>query len=333
MKYRNLGATGMKVSELCLGTMGFGSSAWRPWVLDESDSLPILRAAIEQGINFIDMADFYSDGVSEQVVGKALKHFPRNDLVLATKCYYPMGSGVNNRGLSRKHIFEAVDASLQRVGVDFFDLYIIHGFDPDTPMEETMRALHDVVQSGRVRYLGASTMYAWQFVKMNSIARSAGWTPFVSMQCQLNAAYREEEREMIPYCIHEGIAVTPFSPLARGLLSGEASSLRNRTDTFTNDQYGDENSRQIASAVVRVAKQRGCTASQVALAWVNGRPGVTSVLTGVDRVEQLHANLQAMQLRLTPEEIESIDSWYVPADVINDHRPHRMPRGARPTNP
>jgi aryl-alcohol dehydrogenase-like predicted oxidoreductase len=330
MKYRNLGATGMKVSELCLGTMGFGTSAWRPWVLDESDSLPIIRAAIEQGINFVDMADFYSDGVSEQVVGKALKHFPRNDLVLATKCYYPMGPGVNNRGLSRKHIFEAVDASLQRAGVDFFDLYIVHGFDPDTPMEETMRALHDVVQSGRVRYLGASTMYAWQFVKMNSIARSAGWTPFISMQCQLNAAYREEEREMIPYCIHEGIAVTPFSPLARGLLSGDASSLRNRTDNFTNDQYGDANSRQIASAVARVAEQRGCTASQVAMAWVNSRPGVTSVLTGVDRVEQLHANLQAMQMQLTPQEIESIDSWYVPADVINDHRPNRMVRGPHP---
>lgn len=330
MKYRNLGATGMKVSELCLGTMGFGTSAWRPWVLDESDSLPIIRAAIEQGINFVDMADFYSDGVSEQVVGKALKHFPRNDLVLATKCYYPMGPGVNNRGLSRKHIFEAVDASLQRAGVDFFDLYIVHGFDPDTPMEETMRALHDVVQSGRVRYLGASTMYAWQFVKMNSIARSAGWTPFISMQCQLNAAYREEEREMIPYCIHEGIAVTPFSPLARGLLSGDASSLRNRTDNFTNDQYGDANSRQIASAVARVAEQRGCTASQVAMAWVNSRPGVTSVLTGVDRVEQLQANLQAMQMQLTPQEIESIDSWYVPADVINDHRPNRMVRGPHP---
>jgi len=330
MKYRNLGATGMKVSELCLGTMGFGTSAWRPWVLDESDSLPIIRAAIEQGINFVDMADFYSDGVSEQVVGKALKHFPRNDLVLATKCYYPMGPGVNNRGLSRKHIFEAVDASLQRAGVDFFDLYIVHGFDPDTPMEETMRALHDVVQSGRVRYLGASTMYAWQFVKMNSIARSGGWTPFISMQCQLNAAYREEEREMIPYCIHEGIAVTPFSPLARGLLSGDASSLRNRTDNFTNDQYGDANSRQIASAVARVAEQRGCTASQVAMAWVNSRPGVTSVLTGVDRVEQLQANLQAMQMQLTPQEIESIDSWYVPADVINDHRPNRMVRGPHP---
>jgi aryl-alcohol dehydrogenase-like predicted oxidoreductase len=216
MQYVNLGQTGMKVSRLCLGTMTYGTPKWRPWVLDEAASTPVIQAAIERGINFIDLADFYSMGVSEEVVGRAVKGTPRHQLVLASKCFYAMSQDVNDQGLSRKHIMDSVDASLRRIGTDYLDLFVIHAFDPFTPMEETMRALDDLIRAGKIRYIGASTMYAWQFVKMNELAKQAGLTPFVSMQCQLNAAYREEEREMIPYCISEGIAVTPFSPLARG---------------------------------------------------------------------------------------------------------------------
>ena len=329
MNYLNFGRTGLKVSRLCLGTMGFGSPRWRPWVLDEAASAPVIAAAVERGINFIDMADFYSLGVSEEVVGRALRHVPRHRLVLASKCLYAMSDDVNDQGLSRKHIFDAVDASLRRIGTDYLDLFMLHGFDPHTPMEETLRALDDVVRAGKVRYLGASTMYAWQFVKMNGLARQHGWTPFVSMQCQLNAAYREEEREMIPYCLHEGLAVTPFSPLARGLLSGNQASLRNTTDQFTVQQYADQTSLDIAHAVARVGQQRGLLASQIALAWVNSRPGVTSTLIGVESIEQLDQNLAALKIELTAEELAEIDRHYTPCDVINDHHPHRVPRTPR----
>lgn len=331
MDYVNLGRSGLKVSRLCLGTMTFGSPSWRPWVLDERASTPVIQAAVERGINFVDMADFYSQGLGEEVVGRALRHVARRKLVLATKCFYAMSDDVNDRGLSRKHILDSVDASLQRIGTDYLDLFVIHAFDPHTPVEETLRALHDVVQAGKVRYLGASTMYAWQFAKMNALARLHGWTPFVSMQCQLNAAYREEEREMIPYCLDEGIAVTPFSPLARGLLSGNYDSVRNRTDNFTQDFYADETSRHVADAVVRVARARGVKPSQLALAWVAARPGVTSTLIGVDTLAQLDENIAALDIRLSAEEIHEIDCWYTPCDVINDYNNHkRIARQARP---
>lgn len=329
MKYVNFGQTGMKVSRLCLGTMGFGTPAWRPWVMDESASTPVIHAAIERGINFIDLADFYSIGVSEEVVGRAIRHIPRHKLVLASKCLYAMSDDVNDQGLSRKHIFDAVDASLRRIGTDYLDLFVIHGFDPSTPMEETMRALDDVVRSGKVRYIGASTMYAWQFVKMNYLAKVHGWTSFVSMQCQLNAAYREEEREMIPYCQHEGLAVTPFSPLARGLLSGNATSLRNKTDQFTTQQYDDQTSLDIARAVGQIAENRGVLPSQIALAWVNARPGVTSTLIGVETIEQLDQNISALDMVLTPQELFEIDRCYTPCDVINDYNVNRIPRQPR----
>lgn len=330
MQYVNFGRTGLKVSRLCLGTMGFGSSAWRRWVADEAASTPVIQAAVERGINFIDMADFYSLGVSEEVVGRAIRGIARHRLVLASKCFYAMSDDPNDGGLSRKHIFEAMDASLRRIGTDHLDLYIVHAFDPATPMEETMCALNDLVRAGKTRYIGASTMYAWQFAKMNEIARANGWTPFVSMQCQLNAAYREEEREMIPYCRHEGMAVTPFSPLARGLLSGLPDSVRNKTDSFTADFYGDETSRQIARAVTQVARGRGVAPSQVALAWVASRPGVTSTLIGVEGIEQLDHNIAALDLQLTAEEQFTIDRWYTPCDVINDyHNEHRISRVAR----
>ena len=328
--YVKFGNTGMKVSTLCLGTMHFGTPDWRHWVLDEKASTPVIHAAIERGINFIDLADFYSHGIGEEVVGRALKGTPRDRLVLASKCFYAMSDDVNDRGLSRKHIIGAVDASLRRLGTDYLDSYVVHAFDEETPIEETMRALDDVVRSGKVRYLGASTMYAWQFVKMNYLARLHGLTPFVSMQCQLNAAYREEEREMIPYCINEGIAVTPFSPLARGLLSGQFDSLRNRTDNFTLSTYSDDTSHAIAMAVADVARERGVSSSQVAMAWTMGRPGVTSTLIGVETVAQLDEAIAARSLVLTAPELYSIDRHYTPCDVINDYRVERIARTARP---
>jgi 1-deoxyxylulose-5-phosphate synthase len=327
MEYSNLGKTGLKVSKLCMGTMGFGTPAWRPWVLDETASTPILHHALEQGINFFDMADFYSGGLNEEVVGRALlSKVSRQELVLASKAYYPMGQGVNNGGLSRKHLFDAIDASLKRIGTDYLDLYIVHGFDMTTPIEETLCALNDIVRSGRVRYIGASTMYAWQFAKMIYTSRLHGWSEFISMQCQLNAAYREEEREMIPFCQDQGIAVTPFSPLARGLLSSDLQSLRNQTDNFTQDQYGDQTSLEIAKAVASVAQTRAVSPAQVALAWVVQRSGVTSTLFAVDSIIQMQQQLAALELRLTLEEIALIDRCYTPCDVINDHRPNRIPR-------
>ena len=329
MDYVNLGHSGLKVSKLCLGTMTYGTPAWRAWVLDEQASIPVIQAAVDKGINFIDLANFYSLGVSEEVVGKALRSVPRDKLVLASKCFYAMSGDINDQGLSRKHILSSVEASLKRIGTDYLDLFVIHAFDPHTPMLETMQALDDLIKAGKIRYIGASTMYTWQFVMMNELAKQHGLTPFVSMQCQLNAAYREEEREMIPYCIHEGKAVTPFSPLARGLLSGVHDSLRNKTDQFTNDQYGDDTSMNIARAVAAVAQARNVKPSQVALAWVVHRPGVTSTLIGVETLAQLDDNLQALSLTLSAEELHSIDRWYTPCDVINDYNIHRIPRQAR----
>jgi 1-deoxyxylulose-5-phosphate synthase len=330
MEYVRLGKSGLKVSQLCLGTMGFGTPAWRPWVLDEASSRPILQAALDRGINFFDMADFYSGGIGEEVVGRALlDQVPRDQLVLASKAYYAMGSGPNAAGLSRKHLFDAIDGSLKRIGTDYLDLYVIHGFDMDTPIEETLEALNDIVRSGRVRYIGASTMYAWQFVKMIYTSRLHGWSEFISMQCQLNAAYREEERETIPFCIDQGIGVTPFSPLARGLLSGNLESLRNKTDNFTVDQYGDQTSLEIARAVAGVAEARGIKSSQVALSWVINRPGVSSTLFAVESVAQLDEQIAALGLKLTPEEWLEIDRQYTPCDVINDHHLKRIPRTLR----
>jgi 1-deoxyxylulose-5-phosphate synthase len=327
MEYTRLGKSGLKVSQLCLGTMGFGTPTWRPWVLDETSSRPILQAALDRGINFFDMADFYSGGLGEEVVGRALLgNVPRDQLVLASKAYYAIGNGPNDGGLSRKHLFDAIDGSLKRIGTDYLDLYVIHGFDMHTPIEETLEALNDIVRSGRVRYIGASTMYAWQFAKMIYTSRSHGWSEFVSMQCQLNAAYREEEREVIPFCIDQGIGVTPFSPLARGLLSGNLESHRNKTDHFTTDQYGDQTSLEVARAVTGVAEARGVKSSQVALNWVVNRPGVSSTLFAVESVAQMDEQIAALGLQLTPEELFEIDRQYTPCDVINDHHVNRIPR-------
>ncbi|HEY6823100.1 MAG TPA: aldo/keto reductase, partial [Steroidobacteraceae bacterium] len=283
MDYIRFGQSGLKVSQLCLGTMSMGSSAWKSWVLDERDSIPILRRALDLGITFFDMADWYSIGRNEEVVGRnLLRMTARERLVLATKVYYPMSDDPKDRGLSREHIAASIDRSLARIGTDYLDLYVIHAFDADTPVAETMEALHDTVRAGKVRHLGASTMYAWQFAKMNHVAAMNGWTPFVNMQCQYNLLYREEEREMFPYCRDQGIAVTTFSPLARGFLARAAATARTAHDVYQ-DYYGDEIDREIARRVHEVAARRGVSPAQVALAWVAGSPHLNVPIVGASK--------------------------------------------------
>jgi aryl-alcohol dehydrogenase-like predicted oxidoreductase len=326
--YIQFGRTGLKVSQLCLGTMSMGSPAWKGWVLDEADSVPILRHALDVGINFFDMADWYSTGRNEEVVGRnLLKMTGREQLVLATKVFYPMSGDPNDQGLSRKHILNSIDRSLARMGTDYIDLYVIHAFDTATPVEETMEALHETVRSGKVRYLGASTMYAWQFAKMNHAAELNGWTRFVNMQCQYNVLYREEEREMIPYCRDQGIAVTTFSPLARGFLARETTSGTARTahDAFQ-DFYGDDIDREIARRVREVAARRGVSAAHVAMAWVAGNPNPNVPIVGAGKTAHLDIAVAALGVRLDEEERKFLEAPYRPRDEINDQRLMRRPR-------
>ncbi|MFI4895323.1 MAG: aldo/keto reductase [Steroidobacterales bacterium] len=326
MQQIRFGQTGLKVSRLCLGTMGLGSSAWKRWVLDEDRSVPILQRAFERGFTFFDMADWYSTGRNEEVVARTLlKLAARESFVFATKVFYPMSEAVNDRGLSRKHIMASIDRSLRRMGTDYVDLYIIHAFDPDTRIEETLEALHDTVKAGKVRYLGASTMYVWQFAKMNYTARLHGWTPFVNMQCQYNLLYREEEREMMPYCQDEGIAVTTFSPLARGFLTGATQSARTAHDLYLNF-YGDEIDCEIARRVRELSVRRGVTPAHIANAWVAGSPQVTSPLIGADTPDQVDVALAASELTLDSEERAFLEAPYRPRDVINDYNPIRRAR-------
>jgi 1-deoxyxylulose-5-phosphate synthase len=326
MQQIRFGQTGLKVSKLCLGTMGLGSSAWKGWVLDEDRSVPILKRAFERGFTFFDMADWYSTGRNEEVVARTLlKLAARESFVFATKVFYPMSEAVNDRGLSRKHIMASIDRSLRRMGTDYVDLYIIHAFDPDTRIEETLEALHDTVKAGKVRYLGASTMYVWQFAKMNYTARLHGWTPFVNMQCQYNLLYREEEREMMPYCQDEGIAVTTFSPLARGFLTGATQSARTAHDLYLNF-YGDEIDCEIARRVRELSVRRGVTPAHIANAWVAGSPQVTSPLIGADTPDQVDVALAASELTLDSEERAFLEAPYRPRDVINDYNPIRRAR-------
>jgi len=320
------GRTGLKVSRLCLGTMSLGSSSWKPWVLDADRALPILKRALELGITFFDMADWYSAGRNEEVVGRALLELvPRDGLVLATKVFYPMSPDVNDRGLSRKHLFASIDRSLRRLGTDYVDLYIIHAFDPDTPVEETMNALHDIVQAGKARYLGASTMYAWQFAKMNHAARLNGWTPFVNMQCQYNLLYREEEREMIPYCQDEGVAVSTFSALARGFLARSGTTARTAHDIYL-EFYGDEIDREIANRVRQVAQRHAVTPAHIAMAWVANNTKVAVPLIGATAPGHVDAAVAASVLRLSPQEMRFLEAPYRPRDEINDWNPVRRPR-------
>lgn len=320
------GKTGLKVSKLCFGTMTIGSSAWKPWVLDEKDAKPILKRCLDLGITFFDTANWYSTGESERVVASTLLSMvPRDRLVLATKALYAMSDDPNDQGLSRKHLLASVDASLRRMNTDHIDLFVIHGFDPNTPIEETMGALHDIVKSGKARYLGASTMFAWQFARMNHVARHNGWTPFVNMQCQYNLLYREEEREMLPYCRYQGIAVTAFSPLARGWLSG-SDRVRSQTDVHFSKMYGDVLDREICAAVEAIAKERSTTMAAVALAWICAKEDICCPIIGASSVSQVETNVEALDLELTPEDIKTLDRLYRPRDVINDHVPEPMPR-------
>ena len=323
MDYVRLGSTGLKVSRLCLGTMTYGTPAWRPWVLDEPASRPFIKSAIEHGINFFDTADMYSRGVSEEVVGRALKDFAKRDaIVVATKVFYPVEEHANSRGLSRKHIMSAIDASLRRLGMDYVDLYQIHRFDPNTPIEETLEALHDVVKAGKARYIGASSMYAWQFAKMVYTQRLHGWTQFVTMQNHYNLVYREEEREMLPLCLDQGIGLIPWSPLARGFLAGNRrrgtkdATTRERYDEFGHGLYYADTDYDIADRVVAVAKEKGVLPIQVALAWVIQQPGISAPIIGASKLEQLDQLIDGTSIKLTADECRFLEERYQPHPVL-----------------
>ena len=329
METVSFGRTGLKVSRLCFGTMTLGASSWKPWALDAAESRPILKRALDLGINFFDMADWYSAGIGESVVAPALMSMiPRDQLVLTTKAYYDMSDDPNDRGLSRKHLLASIDSSLRRMGTDYVDIFMAHAFDPDTPIEETMEALHDIVKSGKARYLGASTMFAWQFAQMNHVARENGWTTFVNMQCQYSLLYREHEREMLPYCRDQGIAVSCFSPLARGWLAG-SEDIRSETDWMFANNYGDALDREICAKVKAIATTRGTTMAEVALAWVISKESICCPIVGASAISHVDCSVQALDFELTPDEIEELDGLYRPRDVINDHVPNPMPRYLR----
>jgi aryl-alcohol dehydrogenase-like predicted oxidoreductase len=325
MEYVNLGGTGLKVSRLCLGCMTYGAKSWREWVLEEEASRPFFKQALDAGINFFDTADMYSLGVSEEITSRALKDFAkRDDVVIATKVFNPMSDAPNDKGLSRKHIMSAIDASLKRLGTDYVDLYQIHRFDYETPIEETMEALHDVVKAGKARYIGASSMYAWQFARMNHVADLSGGTRFVSMQPQYNLVYREEEREMLPLCDADGIGVIPWSPLARGFLAGNrkrgggGETTRSGSDTYADKLYGEDSDFDVVDAVTKVAKDRGVSNMQVALAWVLSNPTITAPIIGASKSHHLADALAGLEFELSDEEIAALEAPYRPKDV-KDH--------------
>ncbi|WP_151736978.1 aldo/keto reductase ['Paenibacillus yunnanensis' Narsing Rao et al. 2020] len=323
MDYVRLGNTGMEVSRLCMGCMSFGDKErWvHPWLLNEEQSRPIIRQALESGINFFDTANVYADGTSEEIVGRALKEYAnRDEVVIATKVYFRMHEGPNGAGLSRKAIMSEVDKSLKRLGTDYVDLYQIHRWDYNTPIEETMEALHDVVKAGKVRYIGASAMYAWQFLKANHVAEKHGWTRFVSMQNHYNLMYREEEREMLPLCREEKIGVIPYSPLASGRLTRDwtESTLRSETDQVQRNKYDamQDADRLIAERVASVAEQHGVPRAQIALAWLLHQSPVTSPIIGVTKMKHLEDGIAALSVKLTPEEISFLEEPYVPHPVV-----------------
>ncbi len=322
MEYVRFGKTGLKVSRLCLGCMTYGTPKWRDWVLDEASSIPFIHRALEHGINFFDTADVYSLGESEVVLGKALKGIPRDEVVVATKVFSVMGDKPNQRGLSRKHIFEGTDASLKRLQMDYVDLYQIHRWDPETPIEETMEALHDVVKAGKARYIGASSMAAWQFAKAIYLADQRGWTRFVSMQNHYNLVYREEDREMHPLCLEEGVAIIPWSPLARGFLAGNRTrdkggeTTRSHSDGFAHNMYYQENDFETLDRVAEVAKRYGVSTAQIALAWMLHKPYVTSPIIGASKMPHLEEALAAMNIKLTGEDMAYLEAPYKPHIVL-----------------
>ena len=324
MEYIRLGSAGLKVSRICLGTMTYGSKQWREWVLEEEEGRPFIRRALELGINFFDTADVYSLGVSEEILGRALKDFgpPRDRVVIATKVFSVVGDDVNQRGLSRKHIMHSIDDSLRRLGTDYVDLYQIHRFDSETPIEETIEALDDVVKMGKALYLGASSMYAWQFEKMLYKADEMGLTRFVSMQNHYNLIYREEEREMLPLCREEGIAVIPWSPLARGFVMGNrrredyGDTVRAKTDTFGQDMYYQPCDFDVVDRITEVARKRGVSNAQVALAWMLQQPGVTAPIIGASKMRHLEEAVAALELKLDDAELKALAEPYQPHRVL-----------------
>src|SRR5580692_5580145 len=319
MRYANLGTSGLRVSRVCLGMMGFGNNSEREWVIDEDAADPIVKAAVEGGVTFFDTADTYSAGASEVATGKLVsKYLTRDEAVIATKVFMPMTPGENGGGLSRKHILSGIDASLRRLSLDYVDLYQIHRWDPRTPIEETMGALHEVVQSGKARYIGASSMFSWQFAKAQHTAEQHGWTKFVSMQNHYNLIYREEEREMIPLCLDQGVGCIPWSPLARGVLAGtrtrggDRNTTRSSTDAFTDYLYAQPTDFDVVDAVDAVAKARGVPSAQVALAWLLGKPGVSAPIVGSTKEQHLLDALAAEELTLSDDEVEALEKPYVP---------------------
>ena len=332
MDYVNLGRTGLKVSRLCLGCMSYGAKAGRPWALEEDEARPFFVKALESGINFFDTADIYSNGASEEVTGRALKALAkREQVVIATKLRGPMGDGPNDQGLSRKHIMDSIDASLKRLGTDYVDLYQIHRPDYETPIEETLEALNDIVRAGKVRYIGASTMFACEFMKALSVSERRSWAKFVSMQPQYNLLYREEEREMLPLCLDQGIGVIPWSPLARGFLAGNRSRAgkgeteRAKTDGFADNLYYTDADFDVVDALTAVAKGRGEPNMQVALAWVLSKPAITAPIIGATKLSHLDDAVVALSIKLTAEDIAALEAPYKPR-AINDHAPPPMPR-------
>jgi len=322
MKFTNLGRTGLTVSRLALGCMSYGTSKWRPWVLEPDAAMPFFQRAFEHGINFLDTADMYSQGASEEVVGRAVKeHGHRDELVIATKVFFPFGTAPNMGGLSRKHIVQGCDASLKRLGLDAIDLYQVHRFDPRTPIEETLAALDQLVRQGKVRYLGASSTAAWKLMNALSVSERNGWARFVSMQNHYNLVYREEEREMLPLCREEGLGVIPWSPLARGVLTGgyergkPAPTARAGNDDYTKALYDQPGDWDVVEATRAVAKERGVTMAEVALAWLLARPGVTAPIVGATKLEHLDTAVKALDVELSAEESARLEAPYLPHPV------------------
>jgi aryl-alcohol dehydrogenase (NADP+) len=324
MQYTNLGSTGVQVSRLCLGCMSYGAKAWREWVLEEADSLPFFERALAAGINFYDTADMYSLGRSEEILGNALQTLkvPRETVVIATKVFNPMGPDPNQKGLSRKHILHSIDNSLRRLRTDYVDLYQIHRFDPYTPIEETLEALDQVVRAGKALYIGASSMYAWQFSKMLNYSDERGMARFVTMQNHYNLVYREEEREMIPLCLDQGIGLIPWSPLARGFLAGNRTkkdygeTSRAKTDDYAHRLYYQESDFAVVDAVSAIASKRGVPNAQVALAWILQQPGVTAPIIGATKLQHLEDALQGLDVRLDADELTALSSPYQPHRVL-----------------
>src|SRR6266498_195335 len=319
MQYVNLGRTGLKVSRLCLGCMSYGTPAERAWMLNEEASRPFIQRALEAGINFFDTADMYSEGLSEEILGRAIRDFTRRDeVVIATKVFFPMGDKPTQRGLSRKHIMSAIDASLRRLGTEYVDLYQIHRWDEETPIEEILEALHDVVKAGKALYIGASSMYAWQFVRALYIADQHGWTRFVSMQNHYNLVFREEEREMIPLCIAEGIGIIPWSPLARGFLAGNRTrdktgeTIRSQSDAFAKQLYFADNDFDVLDCVIQLGRERNISPAQVALAWMLQKPFVTAPIIGATKIKHLEEAITALDIIFTSEEMDRLESVYQP---------------------